>query len=212
MKYLKLFENFNNVPFKGFSDIFKFDNVKKRNININNENLITIDNGKTVLLKKDSTLLAKVIYDKIDDKISISMIESYARGYGKILMLHLIEEYGYDNIITKVLTKAGQKMMDDLNDLYNFKKQSNFLNRKDLFKSINNQLIITVLDNICEYGIKNTLKAFKNDIIDNKINNIEIETLVDISSWIDDSVQNNHSIDDNIPDYIYDEIEKLKNR
>ena len=90
------------------------------------------------------------------------------------------------------------------------KKDGN--NRKDLFKSINNQLIITVLDNICEYGIKNTLKAFKNDIIDNKINNIEIETLVDISSWIDDSVQNNHSIDDNIPDYIYDEIEKLKNR
>lgn len=187
---------------------------------IEGEKLFIHDNNfSKAVLKHDNKQVAEALYDIIDDKMDLISILTNVKGqgYAKILMLYFINKFGIENIERNLLTSDGQEMFDDLDRILNFDYQkyveskTKHINKRFLVKkiSVSKPLISTFLDNVCSYGKKKTLEMFSDEIKNGKIEEYPVSKLLNISEWIDDSVENKNG-DVELPNYIKSILDEIK--
>jgi hypothetical protein len=184
-------------PFSGFTRLGK----TLWSLKVMDTEFIIKDDGHSVAkLMHDGKKVAECLYLKTDDgiiNIDLIVAEVQGRGYAKLLMLHLINRFGIENIDRKLLTRGGQKMFDELDRFLSFDYGEHYASRithLDKVKLVN-QLALTrpvlsvFLETVCDYGKEAALEVFSNDIINHKIEGYPINKIFQLSEWIDDSVE-----------------------
>lgn len=212
-KYFDLVNKIN--PFENISQISQNKSIFKIDEKIFDIN----DTGRKAKLSHKGEILATCLYDFIGKEIDIAAITSQVKGegYGKILMLYLIKKYGYENIKRSILTPDGEKMFAELDNFLNFdyekyvQSTTKHINKKKLVKkvAINKPLISTFLDNVCSYGRKEAIEIFSDEIENGKIEGYPVSKLLNISEWIDGSVENKNR-DIELPSHIKSIFEEIK--
>ena len=203
-------------PFSGFTKVDKNISTFRND----DETLFINDNNfSKAVLNHDDKQVAEGLYDIVDDKMDLISIVAKERGkgYAKILMLYFINKFGIENIERDLLTPDGQKMFDDLDKFLGFDYQeyiksiTKHIHKKTLVKRLatNKPLISTFLDNVCSYGRKEALNMFLDEIKNGKIEGYSVSKLLDISEWIDGSIENKNG-DVELPNYIKSILEEIK--
>jgi len=170
----------------------------------------------------NKNLVAFAEYCEFRDKYYISMIKAVVPGcgYGKQVMLELARMYGYENIERRDLTPDGVKLRQKVDKELGFDYQKH---KESQNKHIDPQTISQI-----KYPV---LKQFLSDIIlfdyeegwkknidklkkfettdDFKLLNIDINDVASIADWVKNSATNNHSLEDDVPDYINTYLNKL---
>jgi hypothetical protein len=227
MRFLKLFSNFKVN--ENFAEIDKAKPYKVLdNYKIVDEHIDYFhgQHNYTAKLysKGDNKLLATVLYSEYKGKIEIGSIQSHIRGegYGQILMIYLAKKYGYKNLGRKILTDAGVKMRQRLDDLfdYDYKSDKDSNNKhldRDILDKISKKhpLAGQILLFFVDYGksqedISNIFIQSSELIEDEGKSNVyDIDELYDISQWVKDSETNKNDIGIETPDYIKGMVKKL---
>jgi hypothetical protein len=203
-------------PFSGLTRVDK--NIST--FQIEGETLLIQDNNfSKAILKHNDKEVAEGLYDIIDGKMDLIsiMAKEKGKGYAKILMVYFINKFGIENIERDLLTSDGQKMFDDLDKFFGFDYQeyiesiTKYIHKKTLVKSLakNKPLISTFLDNICSYGRKEALNMFSDEIKSGQIEGYPVSKLLDISEWVDGSVENKNG-NSELPKYIKSILEEIK--
>lgn len=204
-------------PFDHISQISQNKSIFK----LDNETLNINDTGTKATLEHSGKIVATCLYDSIGKKIDIVSISSQVKGEGfaKILMLYLIKKYGYENIERTILTPDGKKMFSELDIFLDFdyrkqiESETTHINKKFLVEDLakSKPLLSVFLDNMCNYGKNFALQIFNDEIKNGRLENYPISKIMQLSEWIDGSVENKNQ-DKELPQYIksiVDEIKKL---
>lgn len=204
-------------PFDHISQISRNKSIFK----LDNETLNISDTGTKATLEHNGKIVATCLYDSIGKKIDIVSISSQVKGEGfaKILMLYLIKKYGYENIERTILTPDGKKMFSELDIFLDFdyrkqiESETTHINKKFLVEDLakSKPLLSVFLDNMCNYGKDFALQIFNDEIKNGRLENYPISKIMQLSEWIDGSVENKNQ-DKELPQYIksiVDEIKKL---
>jgi hypothetical protein len=175
--------------------------------------------NRLLMYDKENNLLAKVYYVIYDGEVSISYVESVVKGkgYGKLAMIYLANEYGYENLERTSLTDVGAKMRKDLDKFYDFdykkhkESKSNHLNPEIINQIRNNHPIVAdFMRDMVEYGYEKTWEKWIDYLLKNNlINKYDFNDISEITTWIQGSVTNDNPIDYDPPQFIYDDINKL---
>lgn len=168
---------------------------------------------------KDNNLLAKVYYVIYDGEITISFVESVVKGkgYGKIAMIYLANEYGYENIERTSLTTDGAKMRQELDKFFDFdyvkhkESQSKHLNPNiidDIRKK--HPVVADFMQDMIKYGYEKTWEKWVDYLMKNNLlDKYDFNDVSEITTWIKNSTTNDNPIDYDPPQYIYDDLKKL---
>lgn len=201
-------------PFDHISQISQNKSIFK----IDNETLNISDTGTKATIEHNGKIVATCLYDSIGKKIDIVSISSQVKGEGfaKILMLYLIKKYGYENIERTILTPDGEKMFSELDRFLNFdyrkqiESETIHVNKKFLVEDLakSKPLLSVFLDNMCNYGKDFALQSFKDEIIDSKLEGYPISKVIQLSEWVDGSVENKNE-DKELPSYIKSIVEEI---
>lgn len=156
-------------------------------------------------------------YSKFEDKIYIKYIESIikGKGYGVELMKELAKRYGYENLERSSLTPSGVKMRQKLDKHFKF-------NYDDYLESKNKHIKIEVIEKVKNDTIKNFLlniinlgyekgwsKSIKELDILSISNDIDLNSISNITEWVKGSIENNNDTD-SIPDeYTYHNLKQI---
>lgn len=177
------------------------------------------DNYKAVIYDKATDKpLAKVFYTIYDGEVNITFIESIekGKGYGKILMIFLAKKYGYENLERTSLTQSGANMRAELDDLFNFdyedykKSQTNHLDINDI-KNIKDETVRDFMMDMVKYGYDNTWTKWIDYLISSgKRDEFDFNAISDLTVWFKDSKTNDNSPDDEVPEWVIEDMEDLK--
>lgn len=213
MKHLKLFEEFNS-KYKSSDDEWKKYRYEDFHLDFHHN-----EHKYKVNMYSGDVKVAFVVYSDFENKIYIDFIESLVKdkGYGTMLMEYLADKYGYENIITPNLTEKGAKMRKRLDKKFNFNYKTH---RESLNKHLNPHIIDEIkkkhpivgefLSDMIKIGYEETWKKWKEYLLDNDLlNKYDFNDISEISFWIKGSVTNDNNIEDDIPFYVQEEINKL---
>lgn len=166
---------------------------------------------------KSGNLLAKLYYTIYNDEITISYVESMVRGrgYGKIIMIYLAREYGYENLIRSSLTPDGAKMRKELDNLFNFDYRKHLESKNkhyssDIINTVKNPVIRNFLTDMIKIGYEKTWEKWidylkKTDMI----NRYDFNDISEIAEWIKGSIVNNNDPMDEPPHWVNDMVKKI---
>jgi len=173
----------------------------------------------------DNQIVAYADYSLYQGKIYIKMIESFNKGmgYGTELMKELAKRYGYENLERSQLTPDGVKMRKKLDnyfkfDYIKFKNSQNKHINIDVIKEIRSKypIIADFLSDVVLYGKSKAwkkhiskIKQYENTDEFKKLN-IDFNDIADISEWIKDSIENDNLSEDEVPEHIINDLDKIK--
>ncbi|MFW6246724.1 MAG: hypothetical protein ACOC22_00915 [bacterium] len=202
--------NKNNIQDELNNYVFRDENIGYHNNQYDN---------RLLMYDKENNLLAKVYYSIYEGEISITFIESVVKGkgYGKIAMIYLANEYGYENLERTSLTDDGAKMRKDLDNFYDFdyrkhkESKSKHLNPEIINQiRINHPVVADFMRDMVGYGYEKTWEKWINYLSNNNlINKYDFNDISEITTWIQGSVTNDNPIDYDPPQFIYDDLNKL---
>jgi hypothetical protein len=173
----------------------------------------------TMYDKNGNEPLAKVDYTIYQGEINITFIESIekGKGYGKILMIYLAKKYGYENLERTSLTQSGANMRAELDDLFDFnyveykKSQTDHLDINDI-KNIKDDTVKGFMMDMVKYGYDNTLSKWIDYLISSgKRDEFDFNDIAEMTEWFKDSKTNRHDPEDEVPEWVIDGMEDLKN-
>jgi len=177
------------------------------------------DNYKAVIYDKaNDKPLAKVFYTIYDGEVNITFIESIekGKGYGKILMIFLAKKYGYENLERTSLTQSGANMRAELDDLFNFdyedykKSQTNHLDISDI-KNVKNDTVRAFMLDMVKYGYDTTWTKWIDYLVSSgKNDEFDFNAISDLTVWFKDSKTNDNNPDDEVPEWVIEDMEDLK--
>jgi hypothetical protein len=168
--------------------------------------------------KSNNKPLAKVDYTIYQDEVNITFIESIekGKGYGKILMIFLAKKYGYENLERTSLTQSGANMRAELDDLFNFdyedykKSQTNHLDINDI-KNIKDETVRDFMMDMVKYGYDNTWTKWIDYLVSSgKNDEFDFNAISDLTVWFKDSKTNDNNPDDEVPEWVIEDMEDLK--
>lgn len=189
------------------------------------ENFYGFNSGQhdvTMYMYDNDNKVAYVDYSIYDNEISIKMIKSIikGKGYSYRLIIHLAEKYNYENIHWGMLTEDGVLLKRKLDDYFNF-------NRDEYNEEKSKHIKPSKLEEIKNPIIKKFLIEYthtsdeKIDAMFNKwfsntifrkivdLDNININSIMDIANWVKDSPHNNNLLEDVPYDHVLDNLEQL---
>lgn len=184
-------------PFSGLSRLGKTQWLFR----VGHTDFIIKDDGSSAAkLMHDGKKVAECLYSKSDTgTINIDLIAAdvQGKGYAKLLMLHIINRFGIENIDRKVLTSSGRAMFNELDRFLNFNydewstQRTNHINKGKLISqlALTRPLISVFLETVCDYGKDTALQVFSGDIHNQTVDGYPIHNLFKISEWIDGSVE-----------------------
>ena len=191
------------------------DNYEFRDENINYHHG-QYDN-RVLMYDKSNKLLARLDYVIFGDEITISHVESIVKGkgYGKIVMIYLAREYGYENLLRSSLTPDGAKMRKELDNLFNFNYEKHLESKNkhldpDILNTIKNSSIRKFLNDILSIGYEKTWEKWI-DYLNSSglINQYDFNDISEIAEWIKSSPTNINDPQDEPPHWVIDTLNKL---
>jgi hypothetical protein len=187
------------------------DNIRFENLHLDFHNDQHVYKLKAYI---NNELVGFVDYHEYNGEIFIDMIESLINNkyVGPSMMKFLADKYGYENIERTHFTDAGLKLRQKMDKYYNFdyNKHKESLNKhidKSEIDKIKNPLVKQFLNDILLFGYN---EAWERNLDEIKNINIDFNDVADIAEWIKHSPTNNNNPQDDVPDYILNELEKLK--
>lgn len=172
---------------------------------------------------KGEERLAFADFSIYEGKVFIDIVESIVKGqgYGTLIMQHLAEVYGYENLERTSLTPDGVKMRARLDKTYNFnydkhkENQSNHLTLKHI-DNIKNPMIKEFLKDMVLNGYKYTWTKWLKNPDFSEFNNslstkydLDFNDVSDISEWVKGSVTNDNRPDDDVPSPVLKDLGKI---
>lgn len=163
---------------------------------------------------EDNKYLGKIEYSLYKEIPHINMIfvdpKYRNKGIGKELIYQLAKEYGYENIEWGMMTEDGYRLQKSLDKEFKIDRDKiqNKQLPKELLKKIKNRDLYKFAIDIYECGHENAWNSWA--MYDfTKENYDSMNDISDILHWIEGSKDNDHDIDEEPPDYIYDLLDKL---
>lgn len=176
-----------------------------------------------IYLTKGDELLAYADFSIFEGKVYIDNIESKVKGfgYGQMIMKHLADIYGYENLERTSLTPDGVKMRDKLDKHFNFdynkhqESKNKHLN-PNVIENIKNPIIKSFLLGVIKNGQNKTWSEFKelpeflelNKKLDSELG-FDFNEISDIAGWVKGSITNDNLPEDEAPSWVLKDLSKL---
>ncbi len=203
---------------------FIFESLLENNIKFidNSRDYSDGQHYKDIRLYVDGEEVAYADYSEFEDKVYIDNIEAKikGKGYGQMIMKHLADIYGYENLERSSLTPDGVKMRQKLDKHFNFDYEKHLESKNkhlkvETIENIKNPLIKNFIFYMSKYGYQETWGKFKNLPEFLEMNktleeyDLDWNDVSDIAEWVKGSKTNDNSPDEGVPHPVLSDLAKL---
>lgn len=171
--------------------------------------------------RANGKVIGTLEYSIFEGKIYVNHIQvapDYARrGVATKMVEQLANEHGYENIVPGMVTPDGSALLARLDKKYNFdraKASKKHLQRDTVVELLRKKSpeAATFFESLLDKGAEYTYYTWRDKTaLKDEIGGVSFVDLDRLSEWTDGSKTNKHWDDEEIPHYVKDILEKLKN-